>query len=249
MSATPTAPVLYPDSDGRRMADNDEQFLWLTTIKDNLDDLYRDRPDVYVAGDHLIYAEEGKPKRRRAPDVYVALGRPKRKRGSYKVWEEGGLFPQVVFEIRSPSDRRGVLARKLHFYRHYGAEEFYLYDPKRHTLVTYRRSAAGLEPPTGPDSCVSPLLGGVRFDLSGPELVILRPDGSPFTTSLEIRRREREQRRQAVAERQRANAAQRRADSERQRADAAQRQAAAAAARADALAAKLRALGLDPDAP
>ena len=62
MSARLTPPAVeYPDSDGRRMADNDEQFLWLTTIKDNLDDLYRDRPDVYVAGDHQIYAEEGLP--------------------------------------------------------------------------------------------------------------------------------------------------------------------------------------------
>jgi Uma2 family endonuclease len=215
VSATPTAQtVVYPDSDGRRMADNDEQFLWLTTIKDNLDDLYRDRPDVYVAGDHLIYAEEGKPKRRRAPVVYVAFDRPKRKRGSYKVWEEGGIFPQVVFEIRSPGDRAGKLARKLAFYDHYGAEEYYLYDPRNHTLHTFRRTAGGLDDVSGPDALVSPRLGGVRFDLSGPELVILRPDGQPFTTSLEIRERERQARQ-----------------------------------RADRLAAKLRALGLDPDAP
>ncbi len=243
MSATPTTPpVVYPDSDGRRMADNDEQFLWLTTIKDNLDDVYRDRPDVYVAGDHLIYAEEGQPKRRRAPDVYVAFGRPKRKRGSYKVWEEGGVFPQVVFEIRSPGDRAGPLARKRHFYDHYGAAEYYLYDPQRHTLVSYRRTAGGLDVLTGPAALVSPLLDGVRFDLTGPELVIRRPDGQPFTTSLEIRRREREQRKLAEAER-------RKADAERRKTEAAAADRDAERSEKERLAAKLRAAGLDPDAP
>ncbi len=240
MSAPPTAsPVVYPDSDGRQMADNDLQYEWLTTIKGNLDDLFRDRPDVYVAGDHLIYAKEGFPKVRTAPDVYVAFGRPKGRRGSYKVWEEGGVFPQVVFEIRSPGNRAGELGRKLAFYDRYGAEEYYLYDPDRKRLTVYTRADRTLEvaahlaaPPAGDGGTwVSPRLG-VRLDLTGPDLVILRPDGERFLTRAELRDRIEDERR--------------RADQERRRADQERRRAEAERAANDKLLAKLRELGLDP---
>jgi Uma2 family endonuclease len=227
------------------MADNDLQFEWLTTIKGNLDDLFRDRPDVYVAGDHLIYAKEGFPKVRTAPDVYVAFGRPKGRRGSYKVWEEGGVFPQVVFEIRSPGSRAGELSRKLAFYDRYGAEEYYLYDPDRKRLTVYLRTDSTLEvaahlaaPPAGEGGgWTSPRLG-IRFDLTGPDLVIYRPDGERFLTRAELRDRIAAERQRAEAERQRAEAERQRAEAERQRAEAAER-------RATELLARLRALGGD----
>lgn len=87
MTATQPAPgaTEYPDSDGRRMADNTQQYRWIVKVQGNLDVWYR-----------------GDPKKRRAPDVYVAFGRPKGDRGSYQVWNEGGVFPQVVFEVLSP---------------------------------------------------------------------------------------------------------------------------------------------------
>jgi hypothetical protein len=42
--------VIYPDSDGQLMADNTQQFRWIVTIKENLELLFRDRPDGLVAG-------------------------------------------------------------------------------------------------------------------------------------------------------------------------------------------------------
>ncbi|MGL6095928.1 MAG: Uma2 family endonuclease, partial [Fimbriiglobus sp.] len=53
--------VEYPDSDGMPMADNTLQFRWIVTLKGNLDALFADRPDVCVAGDHLVYPVEGRP--------------------------------------------------------------------------------------------------------------------------------------------------------------------------------------------
>src|SRR5437764_1211047 len=97
--------IVYPDSDGKPMADNTLQFRWITTIQLNLDDLFRSNPDVFVAGDNLIYPVKGDNTICQAPDVYVAFGRPKGDRGSYRVWEEGGIFPQVVFEVLSPGNR------------------------------------------------------------------------------------------------------------------------------------------------
>src|SRR4051812_37685670 len=98
--ASPPGPpeVVYPESDGEPMADNTLQWDWIATIKTNLEDLFRDRPDVFVAGDLLWYPVEGRPEIRAAPDAMVAFGRPRGHRRSYLQWKEGGIAPQVVFE-------------------------------------------------------------------------------------------------------------------------------------------------------
>nr|WP_235963697.1 hypothetical protein [Tautonia rosea] len=51
--------VEYPDSDGKRMAEYTLEFQWIVTIKERLDALFRDRPDVFVAGDLLWYPSKG----------------------------------------------------------------------------------------------------------------------------------------------------------------------------------------------
>lgn len=82
--------IVYPDSDGQPMAENTEQFQWIVVIKDNLESLFADDPQVFVAGDLLWYPVQGRPDIRRAPDALVAIGRPKGRRGSYQQWCEGG---------------------------------------------------------------------------------------------------------------------------------------------------------------
>jgi len=77
------APIIYPQSDGKPMADNTTQFRWIVTIQGGLDALFRDNPDIFVAGDLLWYPVEGHPEISTAPDVMVAFGRPKGDRGSY----------------------------------------------------------------------------------------------------------------------------------------------------------------------
>src|SRR5436190_797362 len=120
----------YPDDDGQPMSDNTLQFKWIVLIKECLETLFRHDANVFVAGDLLWYPEEGNPKVRQAPDAMVVLGRPKGYRGSYKQWEEGGLAPQVVFEILSPGNRAPQMQLKFQFYEKYGVEEYYLYDPE-----------------------------------------------------------------------------------------------------------------------
>ena len=105
--------VEYPDGDGQPMAENTLQFQWIVTIKGNLDAQYRQVHDVFVAGDLLWYPVRGQPTLRRAPDVLVALGRPKGYRGSYRQWEEGGVAPHVVWEIRSPGNDDAEMAEQL----------------------------------------------------------------------------------------------------------------------------------------
>ena len=121
--------IVYPDTDGQPMAENTLQFEWIVTIKGGLDHLLDADPNVFVAGDLFWYPVEGHPEIRVAPDAMVAFGRPKGHRLSYLQWEEGGIAPQVVFEVLSPGNRAGEMTRKFAFYQQYGVEEYYIYDP------------------------------------------------------------------------------------------------------------------------
>jgi Uma2 family endonuclease len=227
-TATPQIPaIVYPDCDGNSMSDNTLQFKWIVTIKEGLEGQFRHDPNVFVAGDLLWYPEEGKPKIRTAPDTLVAFGRPKGYRGSYKQWEEGGIAPQVVFEVLSPGNRQADLIRKFKFYEHYGVEEYYVYNPDNGDLSGWRREPGGLEEIATMSGHVSRRLG-VRFEPGeGPDdLTILGPDGQPFLSYVELIE-------QREAARNEAQAVQKRLADERER--------------ADRLAARLRELGIDPD--
>lgn len=225
--------VIYPESDGNPIADNTLQFEWIATIKGGLDDLLKDDPQVFVAGDLLWYPVEGDNRTRIAPDALVAFGRPKGHRGSYLQWREGDIAPQVVFEVLSPGNRLGEMNRKFDFYERYGVEEYYVYDPDRRDLAGWLRDRDRLrliEPIVG---WVSPRLG-IRFDLTeGGELALYRPDGQRFLSYLELAAmRDREMAQRLLAERER---------------DAAERERDAARLRADRLAARLREAGIDPE--
>jgi Uma2 family endonuclease len=245
--------IIYPDGDGLPMSDNTLQFQWIVTLQGGLDALFRDDPNVFVAGDLLWYPVEGRPDTRNAPDVLVAFGRPKGYRGSYQQWKEGGVAPQVVFEVLSPNNRPNELIRKFLFYDRYGVEEYYLYDPDHAHLSAWRRQGDSLEEIAETDGWVSPRLG-VRFDLSSGDLQIFGPDGRRFLTYLELAgQHDQERAAREQAEQDRARAEQERERERQQKEHAEQerehalRQAAEAAGRAERLAARLRDLGVDPD--
>ena len=239
---------LYPCSDGMPMAENGLQYQWIVTLHSNLDDIFAANPDVFVAADNLIYPVEGDAGISQAPDVYVAFGRPKGHRGSYIVHEEGGVFPQVVIEVRSPNNRAPEMARKLAFYDRHGAEEYYDFDPQKNRLVVYVRAGGALAEVPNPNGFVSPRLG-VRFDTSGPELAVYRPTGERFLTAQQVMDARAVAAAEAEAERRRAETEKRRADAAKRRADKAAEQADAAAQEVNRLRELLRAAGIDPDAP
>jgi Uma2 family endonuclease len=182
--------IHYPESDGQPMADNTRQFRWIVLIKENLETLFQAREDVFVAGDLLWYPVEGHPEICRAPDAMVVFGRPKGDRGSYKQWDEAGIAPQVVFEVRSPGNTFKELADKLLFYEHHGVEEYYLYDPDAEPpeLTGFQRQGEQLSTIDELHGWVSPRLG-IRFDTSGEELRIFRPDNEPFRSHQELEQR------------------------------------------------------------
>lgn len=217
--------IIYPDSDGEPMSDNTKQFRWIVTIKENLEILFANILDVFVAGDLLWYPVQGNNKIRQAPDAMVAFGRPKGDRGSYEQWKEDNIPPQVAFEILSPGNRPGKMAAKLLFYQRYGVQEYYIYDPDNIELTGFVRDEDWFEPIAEMNGWVSPLLQ-IRFELTENTLVIYRPDGRKFLTPVEmdqLREQERQEKEiaqsQAQQERQEKELAQSQAQQERQRAD------------------------------
>jgi len=177
----PQKPIEYPDGDGNPMAENTLQFEWIVTIKENLETLFAERADVFVAGDLLWYPAQGHPEIRLAPDALVAFGRPKGYRGSYMQWVEEGIAPQIVFEVLSPGNRPSEMTRKFKFYEHYGVDEYYIYDPDHNELTGWLRQGAELQEIPSMDGWTSPRLG-IRFE-RGDVLTIRNPDGSPFLSA------------------------------------------------------------------
>ncbi|MEL6815196.1 MAG: Uma2 family endonuclease [Cyanobacteria bacterium J06598_3] len=224
--------IVYPDSDGQPMADNTKQFQWIVTIKENLEAIFADDPNVFVAGDLLWYPVEGDNTTRRAPDAMVALGRPKGDRGSYRQWQEDGIAPQVVFEVLSPGNRLGEMAKKFQFYQRYGVQEYYVYDPDDIEFTGWQRVNDTLEVIESIEDWISPRLN-IRFVVKPDTLEIYRPDGESFLSFTENRKerdRAMEERDRAMEERDRAMEAQNKAE-----------------AKAERLAAQLKALGIEPD--
>ncbi|WP_354635772.1 Uma2 family endonuclease [Planktothricoides raciborskii] len=207
---SPTKPeIIYPDSDGQPMSDNTEHFQLIVLIKENLEILFSAEQNVFVAGDLLWYTVEGDNQLRQAPDVMVAFGRPKGRRGSYQQWQEENIAPQVVFEILSPGNRPSEMAKKFQFYDRYGVEEYYLYDPDRLDLTGWLRQGEKLAVIDRVSGWVSPRLG-IKFELTESGLELIRPDGQKFLTSQELAERAEAESQRAEAESQRAEKAEER---------------------------------------
>jgi Uma2 family endonuclease len=181
----PAPEIVYPESDGLPMAENTRQLNWIIALVTNLRALFRDKADVFIAGNQFWYPVKDEPDICNAPDVYAVFGRPKGNRPSYKQWEEDGIPMTVVFEVLSPGNRFAEMADKFTFYEEYGVEEYFIYDPDDNQLVGYVRRGDALKRCRPINGFVSPRLG-IRFDLSGPELVVRYPDGQPFLTFEEL---------------------------------------------------------------
>ena len=220
--------VLYPDSDGKPMADNTLQYRWIVRLVANLKHLFREQT-VFVAGDLLWYPQRvtKPPAPCQAPDAMVVFGRPDGDRRSYKQWEEDNIAPQVVFEILSESNTAQEMLNKQMFYRQHGVLELFIYDPKSCEFWGLARSIPTADfIPVTPLSFpwTSPLLG-VRFEMFTDGLALFSPNGEPFKDPEAI-----------FAERDQAQQERDQAEQERDQAEQER----------DLAFAKLRELGIDP---
>jgi Uma2 family endonuclease len=213
---TAAQPIHYPESDGKPMAETDVHIDVLIYLREALKDYFRDEPQVYVAGNMLLYYEEGNPAACVAPDVFVVQGVAKGERRTYKLWEEGQP-PTVVFEITSRGSRLEDLGTKRALYAMLGVREYFLYDPLgeylRPPLQGHRLQQGEYERvlPGGEEVLVSQALS-LELRIEGGQLRVVNPaTGERLLTPAEAQ-------------------AARRAESEARQAEAAARQAAEARA-------------------
>src|SRR5438094_217749 len=163
--ATQPREVIYPDSDGKPMAETDVHRDWMVCIIERLKWRYR-RKRVYVSGNLLIYYEEGNPKKCVAPDTFVVFGVHPGRRRIFKIWQEG-KGPSFVLETTSDKTRREDQKQKKELYARLNVPEYFLYDPL----------GDWLDPP----------LQGLRLVNGEYERIPPEPDGSVVSKVLGIR--------------------------------------------------------------
>ena len=222
--------IIYPESDGKPMSDNTKQYSYIVSIKENLETIFQE--NVFIAADLFWYPVRGNKDIKAAPDVMVCFSRPKGDRRSYLQWNEDNIAPHVVFEILSHNNTKQDMKKKFAFYEQYNVQEYYIYDPNKIVLKGYTRLNNKLNPINEMDGYISPLLK-IKFDLSGDELVMYRPDGKKFTSLIDSEQKNKNQRLKLIYEKQRADFEKQRAEKEKQRAEKEKQRAEKEKQRAD----------------
>ncbi len=127
--------IIYPESDGKPMAETELHRDALINALIILIEAFKDKPDVCVSGNMMMYYVEGDPKKSISPDVFVSFGIGKKLRRTYRVWEEGKP-PDFVLEFSSEKTHRTDQNEKKLLYASIGVQEYFLYDPERQYLPT-----------------------------------------------------------------------------------------------------------------
>lgn len=143
MTSAVDAAVVYPESDGEPMADNDRQREIMNQLKYGLERQFLGQ-EVYVTSDLFWYPVQGQPGIRTAPDVMAVFGRPPGQRRSYLQWQEDGKAPDVVVEVLSLGNTAREMLDKLTFYDRYSVAEYLVFDPATGALDVWLRAGAQL---------------------------------------------------------------------------------------------------------
>ena len=171
----------FPESDGEPMAETSANAIQMVDLQWTLQTLF-DRQGrletTTVGGNQMMYYNEHNGWEHISPDVYVIFDRPPLAPPSWKTWVEG-KFPDIVFEITSPSTQTQDLSTrprgKLTLYERLGVREYYVYDPQQEMVPSFY----GFESRDGFLEPLAPLAsGGIMSPLLGAEL---RPLVTPHT--------------------------------------------------------------------
>ena len=208
-----------------------------------LDNHFRNRDNVLVAMELLVYYEPGNNKVCLQPDLQVVFGVQRGNRSSYKVWEEGKAA-DFVLEVASPSTADKDARHKAQEYARIGVLEYWRLDPTGSMLAP---PLEGWEANGGSYNPVQPVARGarggwLRSRVLGLELRSQRQDGATVLVFRDPRTGEEfdgelgesERRRRAAEERASAEAKLRQSAEELASAEAERRRAAEERANAEA---------------
>ena len=246
----PIPPTQYelPCDDGIPM-ETERHKLQMELLTDPLYPWLAQREDGYFGGNMFLYfsTEQIKNQDFRGPDVFVVLGVPKAERLSWVVWEEGKA-PDVIIELISDSTANtDKTTKKVVYQDQVRVPEYFWYDPFNPEDFAGFRLHNGVYQPLTEDEqgrLISERLGlalvrwqGVYKNVDTTWLRWATLEGIVLPTAEEI----------AVQAQEEAAQAQQQLAQVQQQATQAQQQATQAQQRAEQLAARLRAMGVDPD--
>ncbi|MBM3234907.1 Uma2 family endonuclease [Candidatus Poribacteria bacterium] len=121
--------VIYPESDGKPMAETDAHIDQIIDLRKALQAYYRDNPMVYISGNIFIYYLENDTREQVSPDLFVVKGVPKHRRRYYQTWVEGKA-PDFVLEVTSKKTTSEDFNYKYELYeRILKVPEYFLFDP------------------------------------------------------------------------------------------------------------------------
>jgi Uma2 family endonuclease len=217
----------YPTGDGKPMAETAKHFEQMVYCVKALQMQFLHRLDVLVAGNNFLYWERGNRSAVVSPDCYVVFGADKRLRDTYKVWEEGGRTPDVVFEITSSSTRHKDTRKKRPIYeRILRVPEYYLFDPRgdylKPRLLGFLLVDGQYQPMELVEGRLHSDLLGLDLEVMGETLRFYDPEAGAYLPTVE-----------ELAQRTEAEA--RRAETEAHRAEAAEAEIARLRAELDSL--------------
>jgi len=199
----------YPTSDGKPMAETELHRNLMVDLLQTLQWWFRDRPDMCVTGDLLVFYEKGDKRRHVAPDVFVVPDVGNHLRENYLLWEEGGGLDFVI-EVTSSSTRREDTGKKSRLYAEkLGVREYVLFDPRGDYLEpsfqAFRRTRDAFRPARLTDGRFSSRVLGLDLERDGTQLRFRNPaTGERLMTPAELRAAETAR---ADAETERADAA------------------------------------------
>ena len=96
---------------------------------------FRERQNVLVAMELMVYYQSGNSEAKLQPDVLVVFGTQRGDRSSFKVWEEGKA-PDFVLEVASPSTAENDAEHKAREYARIGVREYWRLDPAGSLMET-----------------------------------------------------------------------------------------------------------------
>ena len=253
-----------PGTDGEPM-ENERERIQMNLGIDCIDTYWREREDFYIGGNMFIYysidqaltvikeiKEPERPKHAfRGPDMFIILNTDGSfRRQKWVVWEEDGLYPDIIFEFLSPTTRHIDLGEKKNIYeRTFKTHEYFCFDylnpTGENSLSGWRLDTKRTYQPIPPDNRGWLWSDGLELYVGLWSGTILRDntvwmrfytsEGELVPTLAEVQD-------------QRADSEAKRADSEAKRADNEAKRAEQEHQRAEKLSAKLRAMGIEPDA-
>jgi Uma2 family endonuclease len=202
-------------------------YVQLALLVACLEWLWREKNDFFIGANLTVYYSEQQLRNRDflGPDFFLVRNTQKRPRWSWVVWQEDGMYPDLIIELLSESTAKVDRNEKKILYQNcWRNPEYFWFDPENLDFAGFRLIGQKYQEIVANESgrLWSDVLE-LYLGISEEKLRYFTPDGQLVPTPEEAALQAQQQAQQA------------------------QQQAQQAQQRAERLAAQLRALGIEPE--